>query len=88
MYMFNYLIRYVLVLHEEHFELTDTNSQIAVCHFVWDVKTERSKLPPLQYHAVEQAEREQHHLKCLILHQTAATAISYSVTDCQYLPIQ
>jgi len=48
------LVRYFLVLFEEHLELADTDTQVAVGKLVRNVEAESAELAPLQHNAVEQ----------------------------------
>ena len=52
-----------LVLHEEHLELTDTDSQVTVRKLVGNVKPEGTKLSPLNHDSMEEAQGEKEVLK-------------------------
>ena len=49
-----YLKRNVLVFIEEHVQLTDTDPQVTISELIWDIKTQCSKLPPLQCDPMKQ----------------------------------
>ena len=63
------LKRNIRILIEEHLQLTDANSQVAVCELIRDVKTKRSKLSPLNADPVEETQRQQQVFKYRILKQ-------------------
>ena len=52
------LERDVLVLLQEHAELTDTDPQVFVCELVGDVESKGSKFPSLQSHTMEDTEEQ------------------------------
>ena len=52
----SHLVRDLLVLLQEHVQLTDADPQVTVSELVGNVEPQSSKLPPLQSHAMEEAE--------------------------------
>ena len=57
--VFEHFVRYFGVLHEEHLELAQTNSQVAIGELVWDIEAEWTKFSPLECNSVEERQREE-----------------------------
>lgn len=49
-----------IILVKEHVKLSDTNSQICLIEFIWNIPSKRTELPPLLYDTVEEAETKEH----------------------------
>ena len=62
-----YFSGYVLVLIEEHVQLTDADPQVPVSELVRNVEPQSPKLASLQCHSVEDAQREEEVLEVLTL---------------------
>lgn len=62
-----HLVWDVLVLIQEHFELADTNVQVAISELIGNVEAQRAKFSSLQSNSMEQAERQQQRLKVCCL---------------------
>lgn len=58
-----YLVRDVLVLVQEHFELADGDVQVSVGELVGNVKAQWAKLPSLQSNSMEEAQRQEQRLQ-------------------------
>ena len=65
MNLLTHLVRHIIVLHEEHLQLTDADAQITGGEFIRDVESERTKLSPLYHDAVEQGQREHQTLELM-----------------------
>lgn len=59
---------YIIVI-EEHGQLTDTDPEICLIELVWDVPTQRTKLPPLLDQCMEEAQAVQQFLPATLKQQ-------------------
>ena len=57
--IFEHFVGRFRIFHQEHFQLTKTDSQVAVGELVRYVKAQRTELATLKCHAMEQAKREE-----------------------------
>ena len=64
-----YLKGYVLVLIQEHVQLANTDSQITIRKFIWDVKSKCSKLSPLQSHPMKHTQGKEKVLEHISLQE-------------------
>ncbi len=62
-----HLVRDVLVLVQEHFELADADVQVSVCVLVGNVKAQRAKFPSLQSNSMEETQRQEQRLEVCCL---------------------